>query len=63
MELVGQLKEQVANAKDKAEVKSIIEQAGMLLSDEELDQVSGGRRVSQNSKSAGSEPFINPVYS
>ncbi len=46
MELTGKLKEQVEQAKTKEEAKEIIEKAGMILSDEELDQASGGRLVS-----------------
>ena len=42
MKLTGDLKSKVDNAKNKEEVKGIIEGAGMLLTDEELDQVSGG---------------------
>ncbi len=42
MELIGKLKEQVEQAKDIGEAKNLIEDAGMRLSDEELEQVSGG---------------------
>ena len=42
MELTGKLKEQVEKAESKDEKKSLIENAGMLLNDEELDMVSGG---------------------
>ncbi len=45
MELTGKLKEQVEQAKDKAEAKKIIEEAGMQLTDDELDQVAGGKKV------------------
>ena len=42
MELTGKLKEQVEKAETKEEKKSLIEDAGMELNDEELDQISGG---------------------
>ncbi len=42
MELVGKLKEQVENSSNIEEAKKLIEKAGMILSDEELLQVSGG---------------------
>jgi len=43
MELVGKLKEKVEQTKDKEEAKKIIEEAGMVLTDEELENVAGGR--------------------
>ena len=42
MKLKGKLKEQVEKAETKEEKKSLIEDAGMELTDEELDQISGG---------------------
>ncbi len=42
MKLIGDLKKQVENTKNKEEAKEVIEKAGMELSDEELDQVTGG---------------------
>ena len=42
MELVGKLKDDVAQAKDKEEAKKIMENAGMKLTDDELDTVAGG---------------------
>ncbi|MCR5482675.1 MAG: hypothetical protein K6F52_07785 [Clostridia bacterium] len=42
MELTGELKEQVEKAESKEEKKKLIEKAGMLLSDEEPEEVSGG---------------------
>ena len=43
MKLTGNLKKQVEKAESKDEKKSLIENAGMLLNDDELDEVSGGR--------------------
>ena len=42
MKLVGNLKKQVEETKNKEEAKEVIEKAGMELTDEELDQVAGG---------------------
>ena len=46
MELTGKLKEQVEKTETKEEAKEVIketmEDAGMILSDEELDKVAGG---------------------
>lgn len=43
MELTKELKEKLEKAKNKEEAKKIIEDAGMELTDEEIDQVAGGR--------------------
>lgn len=45
MELTGKLKEQVEQAKTKEEAKDLIAQAGMELTDEEMDQVAGGKPI------------------
>ena len=42
MKLTGELKEKVENAKSAEEAKKILEEAGVELTDAELDQVSGG---------------------
>ena len=42
MKLTGELKEKVSKAETKEQAKEIIASAGMELTDEELDQVSGG---------------------
>ncbi len=44
MELTGELKNLVEKTSTKEEAKEVIANAGMLLSDEELEQVSGGHR-------------------
>ncbi len=43
MKLTGNLKKQVEKAETKDEKKSLIENAGMLLDDDELDKVAGGK--------------------
>ena len=50
MELIGKLKSKVDNAASKEEKRSIIEEAGMALTDDELDQVAGGRRFTSGNK-------------
>ncbi len=42
MKLIGNLKKKVENAETKEEVRDAFEKAGMLLDDEELENVSGG---------------------
>ena len=42
MRLIGKLKEEVEKAETKEEKKVLIEEAGMELNDEELEQVAGG---------------------
>ena len=42
MKLVGELKKQVEETKNKEEAKELIENAGMQLTDDELDNVIGG---------------------
>ncbi len=42
MKLIGNLKKQVEETKNKEEAKEVIEKAGMELTDEELDLVAGG---------------------
>ena len=43
MKLIGVLKKKVENAETKEEARDVIKKAGILLDDDELDQVSGGR--------------------
>ena len=47
MKLIGNLKKQVEETKNKEEAKEVIEKAGMELTDEELDQVAGGWKKTQ----------------
>ena len=45
MKLVGELKKQVEGTNNKEEAKELIEDAGMLLTDDELDWVTGGAKA------------------
>ncbi|MBO6137091.1 MAG: bacteriocin [Lachnospiraceae bacterium] len=42
MKLIGELKDKVEKAENQEEAKKIIKDAGMELTDEEMDQVTGG---------------------
>ena len=42
MELTKELKEKLENAESKEEAKKILEEAGVELTDEDLDKVAGG---------------------
>ncbi len=46
MKLTGELKKNVDNAESKEEAKELIAQAGMELTDDELNTVAGGRGFS-----------------
>lgn len=48
MKLTGDLKNQVEKAESKDEKKSLIENAGMELTDDELNMVAGGTVVETN---------------
>ncbi len=50
MKLIGNLKEQVESANNKEEAKEIIEKAGMELTSEELDTVTGGKSFHASSQ-------------
>ncbi len=54
MELIGKLKKDVENSKDIKEARDIMEKAGMRLTDEELQQISGG--------TGGSDPVVYYIY-
>lgn len=52
MKLIGNLKNQVENAKSKEEAKGIIEKAGMSLTMDELEMVTGGGSVHPGAQDA-----------
>ncbi len=47
MKLVGKLKEDIEKATDMAEVKTILENAGLELTEDELTQIAGGMSQSR----------------
>lgn len=69
MKLTGELKDKVAATKSREQAKEVIEDAGMILDDEELDQVSGGisyiaKPKAQSQVMKGQQPKLsNTLYS
>ncbi len=57
MKLVGELKKQVEETKNKEEAKEVLEKAGMELNDDELEQVVGGMKIISNK----SKKLFNPL--
>ena len=53
MKLVGDLKKQVEETTTKEEAKEVIEKAGMELTDEELDCVTGGEDINGQCSKGG----------
>ena len=51
MKLLGELKDKVEKAENQEKAKKIIKEAGMELTDEEMDQVAGGLSHSKARKS------------
>lgn len=49
MKLVGELKDKVEKAENQEEAKKVIEEAGMELTDEEMEQVAGGKNTRRSS--------------
>lgn len=48
MKLIGALKEAVEQAQNLEEVRRVIEEAGMELTDEELNEIAGGRSIQKS---------------
>ncbi len=59
MKLIGNLKKQIEETKNKEEAKEVIEKAGMELTDDELDYVVGGGRSSDG---RGDYYYCNKCY-
>ena len=55
MKLIGNLKKKVENAETKEDAQETIKKAGMLLDDDELEQVSGGTE----SGNIGTENYVD----
>ncbi len=55
MKLVGELKEKVEKAENREDAKEIIRDAGMELTDEEMEQVAGGGSSSHPLSGMGRE--------
>ena len=61
MQLTGELKEKVEKTETKEEAKDILEKAGVVLNDAELDQVAGGR-YSRNDGQARARIQLEKLY-
>ena len=58
MKLVGELKDKVEKAVNQKIAKEIIKEAGMELTDEEMDQVAGGQRERRPHQRKVQDPSI-----
>ena len=58
MENTKEMKEKLEKAESKEEIRTISENAGINLSDEELDQVSGGARERRSHQRKVQDPSI-----
>ena len=58
MKLIGELKNQVEKAETREAARETIAQAGMLLNDDELDQVSGGDGAEESMYCACEKPML-----
>ncbi len=59
MKLVGELKDKVEKAVNQKIAKEIIKEAGMELTDEEMDQVAGGQRERRSHQRRVQDPSIS----
>ena len=58
MKLVGELKDKVEKAENQEEAKELIKDAGMELTDEEMDQVAGGGEYGELRGEIGNWHFV-----
>ena len=58
MKLVGDLKDKVEKAENQEEAKKVIEEAGMELTDDELNQVAGGGAYGEPRGEIGNWHFV-----
>ena len=59
MELIGNLKDKVEKAQSKKEAQNIIENAGMRLTEDEMDMVAGGKMYTDGPQTRGFEAEQN----
>ena len=62
MKLVGELKNKVEKTENINEAKELIKNAGMELSDEEMDQVAGGTNWAPEAKGLSDGLLTKPRY-
>lgn len=58
MKLVGELKDKVEKTENLKEAKKVIEEAGMELTDDELNQVAGGGEYGERRGEIGNWHFV-----
>ncbi len=58
MKLLGELKDKVEKAENQEEAKKVIEEAGMELTDDELNQVAGGGAYGERRGEIGNWHFV-----
>lgn len=58
MKLVGELKDKVEKTENLKEAKKVIEEAGMELTDDELNQVAGGGAYGERRGEIGNWHFV-----
>ena len=58
MKLVGELKDKVEKTENLKEAKKVIEEAGMELTDDELNQVAGGGKYGKRRGEIGNWQFV-----
>ena len=58
MELTNELKEKLAACESAEEVKAVLEAAGVALSDEQLEQIAGGRVYRGGAVHGGKDVFL-----
>ena len=57
MKLVGDLKDKVEKAENQGKAKEIIKEAGMKLTDEEMDQVADGPMIRHRKENNGTSQW------
>ena len=62
MKLTGELKDKVENAESKEEAKKILKDAGIELTDTELDEVSGGDDYYDHISGGTPRVCPDPIY-
>ncbi len=62
MKLTGELKKQVEQTETREEAKKIIEEAGMILTDEEMEKVAGGSPNGSDKKPGYELNLVTPLY-
>lgn len=58
MKLTGELKEKVEKTENKEKTEKVIKEAGMELTDEEMDQVAGGGAYGEHRGEIGNWHFV-----